>query len=58
MPVEFSFGMYGETEVLLPFFTGSVARGLLLHIGEEGNEEKDVGVGRCITYTLGRRSKK
>ena len=24
--------MYGEGEVLLPFFTGSVARGLLLHL--------------------------
>lgn len=32
MPVEFVFEMYGEKSLLLPFFTGSVARGLLLHM--------------------------
>ena len=32
MPVEIGLEMYGEKEVVLPFFTGHVARGLLLHI--------------------------
>jgi len=31
VPVEFGLEMYGEGEVVLPFFTGYVARGLLLH---------------------------
>mgnify|MGYP005835247803 CR=1 FL=1 len=32
MPVEIGLEMYGEKEVVLPFFTGHVARGLLLHV--------------------------
>ena len=32
MPVEIGLEMYGEKAVVLPFFTGHVARGLLLHI--------------------------
>lgn len=32
MPVEIGLEMYGEKEVILPLFTGHVARGLLLHI--------------------------
>jgi CRISPR-associated endoribonuclease Cas6 len=32
LPVEVGLEMYGEKEVILPFFTGYVARGLLLHI--------------------------
>ena len=32
MPVEVSLELYGERGVVLPFFTGHVARGLLLHI--------------------------
>ncbi|MEM3736587.1 MAG: CRISPR system precrRNA processing endoribonuclease RAMP protein Cas6 [Candidatus Bathyarchaeia archaeon] len=32
MPVEVGLEIYGEKEVILPFFTGHVARGLLLHI--------------------------
>jgi CRISPR-associated endoribonuclease Cas6 len=32
MPAEMSLEMYAEKEVLLPFFTGHVSRGLLLHI--------------------------
>lgn len=32
MPTEMSLEMYAEKEVLLPFFTGYVSRGLLLHI--------------------------
>jgi len=32
MPVEICLEMYGEKEIVLPFFTGHVARGLLLHI--------------------------
>ncbi len=32
MPVEIELEMYGEKEVILPSFTGHVARGLLLHI--------------------------
>jgi len=31
LPVEVGLEMYGEGEVVLPFFTGYVARGLLLH---------------------------
>jgi len=31
VPVEVGLEMYGEREVVLPFFTGYVARGLLLH---------------------------
>jgi len=31
LPVEIGLEMYGEREVVLPFFTGHVARGLLLH---------------------------
>ena len=31
MPVEIELEMYGEKPVVLPFFTGHVARGLLLH---------------------------
>ena len=31
MPVEVGLEMYGEKEVVLPFFSGYVARGLLLH---------------------------
>jgi CRISPR-associated endoribonuclease Cas6 len=32
LPVEIGLEMYGEKEVVLPFFTGHVARGLLLHV--------------------------
>ena len=32
MPVEIGLEMYGEKEIVLPFFTGHVARGLLLHV--------------------------
>ena len=32
MPVEVDLELYGEKSVVLPFFTGHVARGLLLHI--------------------------
>jgi len=32
LPVEIGLEMYGEKEVALPFFTGHVARGLLLHV--------------------------
>jgi CRISPR-associated endoribonuclease Cas6 len=32
LPVEIGLEMYGEKEVILPLFTGHVARGLLLHI--------------------------
>ncbi len=32
MPVEFRLEMYAEKPVVLPFFTGHVSRGLLLHI--------------------------
>lgn len=32
MPVEVSLEMYAEKDVVLPFFTGYVARGLLLHM--------------------------
>jgi len=32
LPVEIGLEMYGEKEVVLPFFTGYVARGLLLHV--------------------------
>ncbi|MCS7114493.1 MAG: CRISPR system precrRNA processing endoribonuclease RAMP protein Cas6 [Candidatus Bathyarchaeota archaeon] len=32
MPVEVGLELYGEKGVVLPFFTGHVARGLLLHI--------------------------
>ena len=32
MPVEIGLEMYAEKSVILPFFTGYVARGLLLHI--------------------------
>jgi len=32
LPVEIGLEMYGEKEVILPTFTGHVARGLLLHI--------------------------
>ena len=31
MPVEIELEMYAEKAVVLPFFTGHVARGLLLH---------------------------
>jgi len=31
LPVEVGLEMYGEKDVVLPFFTGHVARGLLLH---------------------------
>ncbi|MEM3356458.1 MAG: hypothetical protein QW166_01380 [Candidatus Bathyarchaeia archaeon] len=31
MPVEIGLEMYAEKPVVLPFFTGYVARGLLLH---------------------------
>ena len=31
MPVEITLEMYAEKPVVLPFFTGHVARGLLLH---------------------------
>jgi len=31
LPVEIGLEMYGEKEIVLPFFTGHVARGLLLH---------------------------
>ncbi|MEM2337615.1 MAG: CRISPR system precrRNA processing endoribonuclease RAMP protein Cas6 [Candidatus Bathyarchaeia archaeon] len=32
MPVEVGLELYGEKSVVLPFFTGHVARGLLLHV--------------------------
>lgn len=32
MPIEVTLELYGEKSVVLPFFTGHVARGLLLHI--------------------------
>ncbi|MEM2970114.1 MAG: CRISPR system precrRNA processing endoribonuclease RAMP protein Cas6 [Candidatus Bathyarchaeia archaeon] len=32
MPIEVGLEMFGEKHVVLPFFTGHVARGLLLHI--------------------------
>ena len=32
LPVEIGLEMYGEKPVVLPFFTGHVARGLLLHV--------------------------
>ena len=32
MPVEIGLEMYAEKPVVLPFFTGHVARGLLLHV--------------------------
>jgi hypothetical protein len=32
LPVEVGLEMYGEKPVVLPFFTGYVSRGLLLHI--------------------------
>jgi hypothetical protein len=32
LPVEVGLELYGEKSVVLPFFTGHVARGLLLHI--------------------------
>ena len=32
MPVEFGLELYAEASVVLPFFTGHVARGLLLHV--------------------------
>ena len=32
MPVEVTLEMYAEKPVVLPFFTGYVARGLLLHL--------------------------
>jgi hypothetical protein len=32
LPVEVGLELYGEKGVVLPFFTGRVARGLLLHV--------------------------
>jgi len=32
LPVEIGLEMYAEAPVILPFFTGYVARGLLLHV--------------------------
>jgi len=32
LPVELGLELYAEGEVVLPFFTGYVARGLLLHV--------------------------
>ena len=32
MPVEIALEMFAEKPVVLPFFTGYVARGLLLHV--------------------------
>jgi hypothetical protein len=32
LPVEIGLEMYAEKPVVLPFFTGHVARGLLLHV--------------------------
>jgi hypothetical protein len=32
VPVEIGLEMYAEKPIILPFFTGHVSRGLLLHI--------------------------
>ncbi|MEM3668307.1 MAG: hypothetical protein QXU38_00785, partial [Candidatus Bathyarchaeia archaeon] len=32
LPVEVGLELYGEKSIVLPFFTGHVARGLLLHV--------------------------
>jgi len=32
LPIEVGLELYGERSVVLPFFTGHVARGLLLHV--------------------------
>jgi len=42
LPVEVGLEMYGEKPVVLPFFTGYVSRGLLLHF-----------FGRLILFWLG-----
>jgi hypothetical protein len=39
MPVKISLEMYGEKPIVLPFFTGYVSRGLLLHVIRQVNPD-------------------